>query len=47
MKRSDEEALQWANWAGALKATKTETRGSPTRSELEKWVSRANTFKEH
>lgn len=35
---SDEEALGWANWAGALKATRTETRGSPTRSELEKWV---------
>jgi len=37
----DEEALQWANWAGALKATKPETRGSPTRSELEKWVAPA------
>ncbi len=40
MKRSDEDALHWANWAGALKATKTETRGSPTRYELEKWISR-------
>lgn len=34
----DEEALLWANWAGALKATKPETRGSPTRNELEKWM---------
>jgi len=34
----DEEALHWANWAGALKATKPETRGSPTRAELDKWI---------
>jgi ribokinase len=40
---SDEEALRWANWAGALKATKSETRGSPTRRELEKWTSRTTT----
>jgi ribokinase len=36
----DEEALNWANWSGALKATKSETRGSPTRGELEEWVTR-------
>jgi ribokinase len=41
LKLGDEEALNWANLAGALKATKLETRGSPTRRELEKWVSRA------
>jgi ribokinase len=41
LKLSDEEALHWANWAGALKATKSETRGSPTRLELERWTSRA------
>lgn len=46
MKLGDEQALQWANWAGALKATKAETRGSPTRSELEKWVSRTGTLRE-
>jgi len=40
MKFSDEKALNWANWAGALKATKSETRGSPTRRELEEWISR-------
>ncbi len=40
LKFSDEEALHWANWAGALKATKPETRGAPMRHELEKWISR-------
>ena len=40
----DEEALLWANWAGALKATKPETRGSPTRNELEKWMTSAGTL---
>ena len=40
---SDEEALNWANWAGALKATKAETRGSPTRSELDTWTARTRT----
>jgi ribokinase len=39
LKLSDEEALNWANWAGALKATKPETRGSPTRNELQHWTS--------
>jgi ribokinase len=43
LKLSDEEALHWANWAGALKATKSETRGSPTRRELEKWTPRTIT----
>jgi ribokinase len=33
--KSDEESLQYANMAGALKATHQETRGSPTRHELE------------
>lgn len=46
LKLSDEEALRWANWAGALKATKLETRGSPTRLELEKWVSRTTSSAE-
>ena len=40
LKLSDEKALNWANWAGALKATKSETRGSPARRELEEWISR-------
>jgi len=34
----DKEALERANLAGALKATKTETRGSPTREELERYL---------
>ncbi len=38
MKLSDEEALDWANWAGALKATKPETRGGPTLEELQTWM---------
>jgi len=37
---SDEEAPRWANWAGALKASKSETRGSPTISELKTWMSK-------
>ncbi len=37
----DEEALSWANWAGALKAARPETRGSPTRQELETRMARA------
>jgi len=40
MELSDEEALDWANWAGALKATKPETRGGPTLEELRKWMKR-------
>jgi len=39
---NDEEALERANLAGALKATRPETRGSPTRQELEKYL---NTWK--
>ena len=35
---SDKEALERANLAGALKATKPETRGSPLKSELEKYL---------
>jgi len=38
----DEEALERANLAGALKATRPETRGSPKRQELEKYL---NTWK--
>jgi ribokinase len=34
------EAVAWANLAGALKATKFETRGSPTRRELETSMAR-------
>ncbi len=34
----DWDALERANLAGALKAAKPETRGSPTRSELEKYL---------
>ena len=40
LKLSDEEALNWANWSGALKATRSETRGSPTMHELEEWIRR-------
>ena len=32
---SDEESLRMANFAGAFKATRAETRGSPTKKELE------------
>ncbi len=34
----DREALERANLAGALKATKAETRGSPTRDELDRYL---------
>jgi ribokinase len=44
LRLGDEEALNWANWAGALKATKSETRGSPTRCELEEWISRTASY---
>lgn len=43
MDLSDEVSVHWANWAGALKATKPETRGSPTRDELERWIARTGT----
>ncbi|OLD03666.1 hypothetical protein AUG19_01180 [archaeon 13_1_20CM_2_54_9] len=33
--KNDSEALKYANMAGALKATKAETRGSPAKKELE------------
>jgi ribokinase len=36
--RSDVEALKWGNCAGALKATRFETRGSPTREVLLRYV---------
>jgi ribokinase len=39
---SDKEALKRANLAGALKATKWETRGSPVRSELEHFLNLLN-----
>lgn len=35
---SDEEAVQQANFSGAFKATREETRGSPTRTELMAFV---------
>jgi len=35
---SDNEALERANLAGALKATKQETRGSPSKDELKKYL---------
>jgi ribokinase len=35
---SDNEALERANLAGALKATRQETRGSPSKDELKKYV---------
>jgi len=35
---NDKEALERANLAGALKAAKPETRGSPTKNELEKYI---------
>jgi len=38
--RDDETALKLANAAGAFKCTRPETRGSPTRVELEKFVAR-------
>lgn len=44
---SDEESVRWANWAGALKATKPETRGSPTREELERCIARTSTRESH
>ncbi len=40
MGRSPLDSANWANLAGALKATRYETRGSPTRSELESAMSR-------
>jgi len=36
--RSDEEALRWGNCAGGLKATRPETRGSPNREILLKYL---------
>jgi len=40
----DEESVHWANWAGAFKATKAETRGSPTMDEFEKWIARMKNY---
>jgi len=39
----EREALEKANLAGAIKATKHETRGSPSKKELKKYLR----FKEH
>ena len=36
--RSDEEALRWGNYAAGLKATRAETRGSPDRATLLKYL---------
>ena len=38
-RRSDEEALEWANCAAGLKATRLETRGSPDRMTLPRYLS--------
>ena len=40
--KTDEESLQYANMAGALKATRHETRGSPTKRELEEAYQKYN-----
>jgi ribokinase len=37
--RSDQEALEWGNCAAGLKATRSETRGSPDRETLMKYLS--------
>jgi len=42
---SDNEALERANLAGALKATKQETRGSPSKDELKKYLEFAQSAK--
>jgi len=39
---SDEESIQRANYAGAFKATRQETRGSATKTELEAFIKRLN-----
>jgi len=39
------DAANWANLAGALKATRYETRGSPTRTELEAAMARLKKFR--
>jgi len=39
------EATNWANLAGALKATRYETRGSPRKDELERMMKRVERFK--
>ena len=39
--KSDHDALKWGNCAGGLKATRLETRGSPDRRTLLKYLSRA------
>jgi len=36
--RPDLEALKWGNFAAGLKATRTETRGSPDRATLMKYL---------
>jgi ribokinase len=43
---NDKEALERANLAGALKASKPETRGSPTKNELEKYMQYRKSGKE-
>jgi len=40
---SDKECLERANLAGALKATKSETRGSPAKQEFEKYLNHKET----
>ena len=45
MGRDPLEAVNFANLAGALKATRYETRGSPTRGELESTMGRLNSIR--
>jgi ribokinase len=41
---SDEEAVETANYAGAFKATRSETRGSPTKAELAAFIEKIETL---
>jgi ribokinase len=43
--KPDDEAIQWANAAGAFKATKMETRGSPRRKELDEFLAAINNLR--
>jgi len=42
---SDEEAVKTANYAGAFKATRQETRGSPTKTEFDVFIKRVEAAK--
>jgi sugar/nucleoside kinase (ribokinase family) len=43
--KPDDEAIQWANAAGAFKATRMETRGSPRRKELNEFLAAINNLR--